>query len=86
MSNQTPLQFPPLLPSEFWSLPDGFGYQHQISEASNTDIFETGLDDRDHRRCVVCGHRSSGDLRPGVQWAHIIEKNEIETVRPCLLL
>jgi len=79
MSNQTPLQFPPLPPNEFWSLPDGFGYQHQISEASNTVAFDTELDGRDHRRCVVCGRISSGGLRPGVERAHVIGKTEIET-------
>ena len=87
MSNdQTPLQFPPLPPSEFWGLPEGFGYQHQISEASNTVAFDTGLDDRDHQRCVVCGLRSSGGPRPGVERAHVIGKTEKQTVRFCLLL
>ncbi len=86
MSNQTSLQLPPLSPSEFWSLPDGFGYQHEISEVSNTVAFDTELDKRDHRCCVVCGLKSYGGPRPGVERGHIIGTKEVETVRSCLLL
>ena len=42
------LQFLPLQPHEFDSLPAGFEYEHEISEASNTDAFAT-VDDRDLR-------------------------------------
>jgi hypothetical protein len=42
MSDQVPLQFLALQPHEFDSLPAGFEYEHEISEASNTTAFDTG--------------------------------------------
>src|SRR6266404_4469206 len=86
MSNQTPLHFPPLPYSEFWSLPDGFGYKHEISEASNTVAFDTGLDKRDSQCCVVCGIETSGGYKPNVERAHVIGQKDTKTVRSCLLL
>ncbi|KAM6497253.1 hypothetical protein JOM56_007726 [Amanita muscaria] len=61
---------------EFHSLPAGFGYQHEISEASNTTDFDTAVDARDLRCCVVCGKEAAGGPRPGVQRANIIGKTE----------
>jgi hypothetical protein len=54
MSDQVPLQFQPLQPHEFYSLPVGFEYSHEISETSNTDAFDARVDARDLSRCVVC--------------------------------
>ena len=85
-TSMSPLQFSPLPPNEFWALPRGFEYKHEISEASNTVAFDTELDKRDDRRCVVCGRKSHGGPRPGVQRAHIIGSKEDETVRSSLLL
>ncbi|KZP21304.1 hypothetical protein FIBSPDRAFT_825845 [Athelia psychrophila] len=79
MSDQVPLsslRFLPLQAREFHSLPAGFEYQHEISEGSNTTAFDTGIDARDLRRCVVCGMKGGGGLRPGVQRAHIIGRTE----------
>jgi hypothetical protein len=85
MSNQVPLQCTRLQSHEFHSLPDGFGYQHEISEASNTSAFDTEVDARDLRRCVVCGKEAAGGPRPSVQRAHIIGKTEDILVRDCFL-
>ncbi|KZP06079.1 hypothetical protein FIBSPDRAFT_1053750, partial [Athelia psychrophila] len=79
MSDQVPLsslQFLPLQAREFRSLPAGFEYQHEISEASNTTAFDTGVDARDLGRCVVCGLKRAWGPRPGVQRAHIIGRTE----------
>jgi hypothetical protein len=77
-----PLLFVPLQPHEFQELPAGFEYRHEISEGSNTTAFNTGVDTRDLRRCVVCGKSAfkvgSGPL--GVQRAHIIGRTEDNTV------
>jgi hypothetical protein len=70
------LQFLSLQPHEFDSLPVGFEYEHEISEASNTIAFDTGLDDRDLRRCVVCGMRAAGGPHPSVARAHVIGQTE----------
>ena len=37
-------QFLALQPREFNSLPAGFEYEYEISEASNTIAFDTGVD------------------------------------------
>ena len=76
-----PFQFLPLRPHEFDRLPAGFEYEHAISEASNTIGFETEVDARDLRRCVVCGRRAGGGPRPGVARAHVIEQKEDILVR-----
>jgi hypothetical protein len=65
------LQFLPLQPHEFDSLQAGFEYEHEISETSNTIAFDTRIDGRDFRRCVVCGRRAKGGLRPTVTRAHV---------------
>jgi len=85
MPDQVPLQFPPLSPHEFDSLPAGFEYEHEISEASNTIAFDTGVDARDLRRCVVCGRRAAGGQHPGVARAHVIGLTEDILVRDCFL-
>jgi hypothetical protein len=86
MSNQLPLQLPPLQPHEFDSLPAGFEYQHEVSETSNTITFDTGVDDRDLQRCVVCGRKAEGGPHPGVTRAHVIGRTEHVLVRGCFLL
>jgi hypothetical protein len=78
------LQFLPLQPHEFDSLPAGFEYEHEISEASNTIAFDTEVDGRDLRRCVVCGRRAEGP-RPGVSQAHVIGRTEDTLVRDIFL-
>ncbi|KAF8339310.1 hypothetical protein F5887DRAFT_1077528 [Amanita rubescens] len=66
------------MPLRAHSLPTGFGYQHEISEseASNTTAFDTRVDARDLRRCVVCGKKAREGPHPGVHRAHIIDKTE----------
>ena len=76
MSDETTLRFRPLQPHEFYSLPAGFEYEHEISEASNTIAFNTGVDARDHKCCVICGRRAAGGPRPSVARAHIVGKTE----------
>jgi len=85
MSDQVPWQFSPLPPHEFDSLPAGFEYEHEISEVSNTTAFDTGVDARDLRRCVVCGRRAAGGRHPGVTRAHVIGRTEDILVRACFL-
>jgi len=70
MLDQIPLPSLQLLPlqyHEFHSLPADFGHQNviEISEASNTAAFDTGVDVRDLRRCVICGKKVAEGLRPG---------------------
>ena len=77
MSDQAIL---PIQPHEFDSLPAGFEYEHEISEASNTIAFDMGVDARDLRRCVVCGRKMAGGPRPGVTRAHVIGRTEDELV------
>jgi hypothetical protein len=79
------LQFPPLKPHEFNSLPAGFEYEHEISEASNTIAFDTVVNARDLHRCVVCGRRAKGGAYPGVARAYVIEQTEDILVRDCFL-
>jgi hypothetical protein len=79
------LQFLPIKPNEFDSLPAGFEYAHEISEASNTITFDTGVDARDLRCCVVCGRKAAGGPHPGVTRAHVIGKTEDILVRDCFL-
>ena len=88
MSDQVPLQFLPVQPYsyEFDSLPAGFEYGHDISEPSNTIAFDTALDARDLRRCVVCGRTATGGPHPGVTRAHVIGQTEDILVRDCFLL
>jgi len=90
MSDQVPLPslqlLPPLQHHEFYSLPADFGYQNEISEVSNTTAFDTVVDARDLRRCVVCGKMAAGGPRPGVQPAHIIAKTEYMLVKDRFLL
>lgn len=83
MPDEPPLQFLPLLPHEFDNLPAGFGYEHPISEVSNTIAFDTGLDARDLRRCVICGRVAGVGRRPGVARAHVIGRTEDTLVRDC---
>ena len=85
MSDQAGLQILPLEPHEFDSLPAGFVYEHDISEVSNTVAFDTGVDARDFRRCVLCGKRAAGGPRPSVARAHVIGRTEDELVRDCFL-
>ena len=85
MSDQVPLQFLPLQPREFDSLPAGFEYEHQISDSSNTIAFDTEVDARDLRRWVVCGRRAAGGPRPSVARAHVIGRTEDILVRDCFL-
>jgi hypothetical protein len=85
MADQVPLKFLPLPPHEFDGLPVGFEYEHEISEDSNTTAFETGVDCRDHRHCVVCGRRVAGGPHPGITRVHIIGRMEDITVRHCFL-
>lgn len=85
MSDQVALQFLPTQPHEFISLPAGFEYVHEISEVSNTSTFDTGVDARDLRRCVVCRRKAKDGPRPGVARAHVIEKTENRLVRDCFL-
>jgi hypothetical protein len=75
------LHFLPKQPHEFDSLPAGFEYEHEISEASNTIAFATRVDDRDLRRCVVCGRRAADGPRPSVSQAHVIGQTEHILVR-----
>jgi hypothetical protein len=70
------LQFLPLQPHDFDSLPDGFEYEHYISSTSNTSAFDTAVDNRDLESCVVCGGGSAGGPRPSVARAHVIEQAE----------
>jgi hypothetical protein len=70
------LQLLSLKPHEFDSLPVGFEYEHEISEASNTIAFDTGLDERDLRSCVVCGRMAAGGRHPSVARAHVIGQTE----------
>jgi hypothetical protein len=81
--HENPLHFQPLQPQDFSSLPAGFEYSHEISEASNTVAFDTGIDARDYRRCIVCGEKAAGGPHPGVQRAHIIGQTELDLVRFC---
>ncbi|KAH9995410.1 hypothetical protein BJV74DRAFT_829865 [Russula compacta] len=76
MSDQVSLQVLPIQPHEFDSLPAGFEYEHEISEASNTIAFDTGVDARDLRRCVVCSRNAAGGPHPGVTRARVIGKTE----------
>jgi hypothetical protein len=72
------LEFPPLQPHEFDSLPAGFEYKHEISESEaslNTIALDTKVDDRDFRRCVVCGKEAAMGPRPGIRRVHVIEDN-----------
>src|SRR5271170_7960037 len=46
-----------------------------ISNISNTDAFNTGIDLRDDKKCIVCG-----DSDRTIQHAHIIPKVESDTV------
>jgi hypothetical protein len=80
MSDETTLRFRPLQLHELYSLPAGFEYEHEISEASNTIAFNTGVDARDLKRCVVCGRRAAGGPRPSVTRAHIVGKTEDSVV------
>jgi hypothetical protein len=75
------LQLLALQPHEFHSLPAGFAYPHEISEASNTVAFDTGVDARDRRYCVICGKQAEPGPRPGVQRAHVIGRTEDRIVR-----
>lgn len=85
MSDQVPFEFLPLKPHEFDSLPSGFEYQHEISEDSNTITFDTAVDARDLRCCVVCGLKAEDGPRPGIARAHIIGRTEVGLVRDCSL-
>ena len=76
LPDQVPLHFPPLQPHEFDSLPAGFEYEHEIPEAFNTTAFDTAVDGRDLRRCVVCGKMAAGGPHPSVARAHVIERTE----------
>jgi hypothetical protein len=67
-------------------LPAGFKYEHEVSETSNTIAFDTGIDDRDLQRCVVCGRKAEGGPHPGVTRAHVIGRTEHVLVRNCFLL
>jgi hypothetical protein len=86
MSDQVPLQFLPIQSHDFHTLPAGFEYQHEISEASNTITFDTGVDARDLQRCVVCSKKGAGGPHPGVTQAHVIGKTEDILVTGCFLL
>jgi hypothetical protein len=72
-------------PHKFNSLLAGFEYEHEISEASNTSAFDTGVNARDLRRCVVCGIKALGGPHSGVTWAHVIGRTEDILVRDCFL-
>ena len=85
MADQVPLKFLPLPPHEFDGLPAGFEYEHEISEASNTTAFDTAVDGRDLRRCVVCGKRAAGGPHPSVARAHVIGQTEDILARDCFL-
>jgi 5-methylcytosine-specific restriction endonuclease McrA len=52
-------------------------FEYDQSVASDTAAFETGIDDRDDHRCIVCGVA----LRDMLEYCHIIPKDEVETVR-----
>jgi hypothetical protein len=51
--------------------------ERAISVISGTEAFNTGINRRDDKRCIVCGL----DSRVLLEHAHIIPKVEIETVR-----
>ena len=85
MPDEVPLQFLPLQPHEFEGLPAGFEYEHEISEDSNTTAFNTGVDTRDLRCCVVCGRRAVGGHSPGVARAHVIGPTKDILVRDYFL-
>ena len=88
MPDQDPFQFLPLQSHEFDSLPAGFEYEHhdEISETSNTIAFDTRVDARDLRRCVVCGKKARGvGPHPSVARAHVIGRTEDTLVRDCFL-
>lgn len=86
MSDQVPLQLLPLQPHEFLTLLVGFEYGHEISEASNTIAFDTKIDARDFKTCVVCGWEAEGGFHPGVARAYVVGKTEHVLVRDCFLL
>jgi hypothetical protein len=48
-----------------------------ISQISNTEAFNTGIDLRDDNKCIVCGDFG----RSTIQHTHIIPKVENDTVR-----
>ncbi|KAJ7670506.1 hypothetical protein B0H17DRAFT_948651 [Mycena rosella] len=48
-------------------------YPHPVSVISNTEAFNTGLNIRDKRGCIVCGARLE------LQHCHIVPKVEPET-------
>lgn len=57
--------------------PAGFGYAYidALTEGSiRTEAFDTGVDDRDGKQCVVCGDRL-------YEHVHIVPKTEEDTVR-----
>jgi hypothetical protein len=81
MSTEAALRLLPIQPHEFDSLLAGFEYEHDISEVSNTTAFDTRVDARDLRSCVVCGKKAVGGLHPGVKRAHIIGRTEDVLVR-----
>ena len=88
MPDQDPFQFLPLQSHEFDGLPAGFEYEHhdEISETSNTIAFDTRVDARDFRRCVVCGKKAREvGPHPSVARAHVIGRTEDTLVRDCFL-
>ena len=81
-----PLNFLPLQPHEFDSLPHGFEYPHSISESSNTIAFNRGVDERDLQYCVICGRKAREGQNPGVACAHVIGRTEKNLVRKFCVL
>ena len=49
-----------------------------ISTVSNTEAFNTGIDTRDGRACIVCGRAIS------LEYCHIVPKVEDDRVRSCV--
>lgn len=47
-----------------------------MSTESLPEVFVTGIDARDARRCIVCGHQN----RRGLECTHIIPQVEDDTV------
>ena len=69
------MAFTPIAFNLAQGIPHGFVYNHEInSQISATEAFETGIDQRDGSKCIVCGWYVA-------QYGHIIPRGNTGVVR-----